>query len=161
MRKPLVIIAALAAATALAVPAAASTASKKKPVKLEGKVNNEGIGRVVDGAVEIEADDFYFEKTFIKGAAGETVSVTVTNEGDVQHTFTIEAQDIDETLDAGDTITVDVELPDSGKPVTGYCRFHRGTGMQLAFFSKAGGRGTRTDGSQPTDDSQPTGGYGY
>ncbi|MBM3672537.1 MAG: hypothetical protein FJW86_10220 [Actinobacteria bacterium] len=168
MRKPLVIIAAIAAAGALGVPAVASTAAKKKPVKLEGDVVNKGIGKVVDGAVEIDADDFFFKKTFIKGTAGETVSVTVENTGDVEHTFTIEDQDIDENLAVGDSVTVQVEIAANGKPVTGFCRLHRGSGMQFAFFTKSGGKASSEDRSkeQPddtTDDSDDSGGgsFGY
>jgi plastocyanin len=158
MRKALVIFVALAAASSIAWPAAASQPAKKKPVKLEGKVNNKGTGKVVDGAVEMEADDFYFEDTFIKGAKGDTVTVTIKNEGSVQHTFTIDKQDISETLDPGDSATIEVEIPANGKPAAGYCRFHEGSGMKFAFFSKSGGK-ARSEDSKDTGGSN--GGYGY
>lgn len=156
MRKPLVIIAAIAAAAALAIPAAASTPEKKKPVKLEGDVTNKGVGKVVDGAVEMEADDFYFKKTFIRSTAGETVSVTVVNEGDVEHTFTIESQDIDETVGPDDSVSVEVEIPANGKPVTGFCRIHRGSGMQFAFFVKSGGTAGSEDSSGTSSTTSTT-----
>lgn len=164
MRKSLVVIAAIAAAAAITAPAVASTAAKKKPVKLEGAVTNKGTGKAVDGAVEIEAGDFFFKKTFIKGTSGETVAVTIVNEGDVEHTFTIDDQDIDETLAVDDSVTVDVEIPANGKPVSGYCQFHRGSGMQFAFFTKSGGKSgsegsTSTTGGS-TGNTSP-GGYGY
>jgi plastocyanin len=158
MRKALVIFTALAAAVSIVGPAAASGPTKKKPVKLEGKVTNKGTGKAVDGQVEMKVDNFFFEDTFIKAKKGETVTVTITNEGGVQHTFTIDKQDIDETLDPGDSATIDVDVPANGKPVAGYCRFHKGSGMQFAFFSKSGGK-TRSEDS--SDDGGSTGGYGY
>jgi plastocyanin len=167
MRKALVIVVALTLAAGIALPAAASTGAKKKPVKLEGKVNNKGTEKVKDGAIEISADDFFFDATFIKGAKGETVAVTITNDGGVQHTFTIDSQDIDETIDPGDSVTVDVEVRANGKPAPGYCAIHLGEGMKFAFFSKSGGKARSEDKSDDksdkdtSDDDTPTGGYGY
>jgi plastocyanin len=158
MRKVLVIVVALSVAAGIALPAAASTGAKKKPVKLEGKVNNKGTEKVRDGAIDISADDFFFDATFIKGTKGETVAVTVTNDGGVEHTFTIDSQDVDETIDPGDSVTLDVEIPANGKPVRGYCAIHPGEGMKFAFFSKSG-RGARSE--DKSDDDAPPGGYGY
>ncbi len=137
--------------------AGAATPAKKPPVKLSGDVTNKGIGAAVDGAADMAADDFFFKKTFIKSPAGQTVSVTITNEGSTQHTFTIDAQDIDEELSSGDTVTVDVEIPASGKPIAGYCRFHKSSGMQFAFFSKSGGKAK----SSSDNGGTTQGGYGY
>ncbi|MEX2268642.1 MAG: hypothetical protein WEA75_08165 [Acidimicrobiia bacterium] len=158
MRKALVIFVALAAAASIALPAAASGPTKKKPVKLEGKVNNKGTEKVKDGAIEISADDYFFDATFIKGVKGETVSVTVTNDGAEQHTFTIDSQDIDETITQDDSITVDVKIPANGKPVPGYCNIHIGEGMKFAFFSRSGSKVSSED---KPDTNPPTGGYGY
>ena len=158
MRK--LIAASIAAITivSLAGVAAASVPAKKPPVKLSGSVNNEGTTKAVDGAVEVSVGDFFFDPTFVKAPKGEVVSVTVTNDGGTQHTFTIDKQDIDETLNAGDTLTVEVTLPANGKPAVGYCRFHKGSGMQFAFFSKAGTKAKTTD---TTDSTGNQGGYGY
>jgi plastocyanin len=159
MRKPLAIAVALAASAVLIVPAGASTPDKKKPVKLEGEVTNKGTGKAKNGEVEMAADDFYFEKTFIKATKGETVTVTLENEGDVDHSFTIDSQDIDETVKPDDTITIEVEVPANGKPVAGYCKFHKESGMQFAFFSRSGKRGG--SGGSTDDSTGSSGGYGY
>lgn len=138
MRKCLIAGVAVLAAISIAGVAAASTPTKPKPPKLEGEVNSKGVGKVADGKVDLEADDFYFEKTFIKGKAGSKVAVSVTNEGSTAHTFTIDAQKVDETLQPGDSIDVTVKVPSNGKPARFYCRFHKERGMQGEFFSKAG-----------------------
>ena len=150
----------IAAVTLLSVGGVAGAAppTKKAPVKLSGDVTNKGTGSVTNGAADIEVNDFFFKKTFIKATKGKTVSVTVTNEGSNQHTFTIDAQDVDETLDPGKSVTIDVEIPADGKPVAGYCRFHKGSGMKFAFFSKSG---SKAKPSSTDDDSTTPGGYGY
>ena len=157
MRKPIVVVVAVVSALMLSGVAYASTAAKKAPVKLSGPVNNHGNGKVKGGEVELEVDDIYFEKTFIKGKKGETVTVTITNEGSQQHTFTLDKQDIDEEIDSGDSVTVEVKIPKNGKPAAAYCRFHKSGGMQMAFYSKSG----KTAKSTSSDDSESSGGYNY
>jgi plastocyanin len=78
--------------------------------------------------VELEADDFYFEPTVLTGEAGQEVTLTITNEGDAPHNFSITDQDIDENLDPGDETEVTVTFPDSGTVVF-FCSFHQGNGM--------------------------------
>ena len=70
-------------------------------MKIEGGATNKGTKTVKGGTTTIEADDFYFEKTFQKVTAGQTVSVTIENEGSAQHTFTIDSLNIDEVLERG------------------------------------------------------------
>jgi hypothetical protein len=160
MRRAFVVVLTFGLLAAVALPAASSTSAKKKPVKLEGKVNNKGVDKVKNGAVEIEADEFFFDGTFIKGKAGDLVEVTVSNEGAVEHTFTIDDLDIDEELQPGASVTVDVEIPADGSPLTGFCKLHVASGMQFAFFSKKGGA-TRSDDSGGSDDDGGAGGYSY
>ena len=144
--------------SAFAVVALPATAAKKPPVKLSGKVTNEGIGKVKNGAVTIEADDFSFEKTFLKSPAG-SVEVTVENEGDAPHTFTIDGQDVDEQLAPGKSATVTVDVTD-GQPVEFYCRFHSGSGMKGAFYTaSAAGASTKT-GASGSSGSGGSGGSG-
>jgi plastocyanin len=161
MRKLLAVLAtaAVALGLGLAGTAGASTAAAKGPVTLKGKVNNKGAGVVKNGAVDVEADNFYFKKTFLKGKAGSTVTVKVENEGSVTHTFTIDNQGIDKTLQPGSKATVKVKIPKNGKIANFYCRFHVGQGMQGAFFSKAGAAATAKDPNSTS--SKSSGGYGY
>ena len=138
-----------AAVLALGLGAAPAFASAKPPVSIDGKVTNEGVGKVKDGAVDVEADDFSFDKTFLKSASG-SVEVTVENEGKVAHTFTVDGQDVDVQLAPGAKKTVTVEVA-GGDPVVFYCRFHQASGMQGAFFTKkstaATSSGTKSSGS--------------
>ena len=78
--------------------------------------------------LELEADDFYFGPTVLDGDAGQSLTLSLHNEGDAPHTFTIDEAGIDEELQPGDEGSIDVTFPDSGALVF-YCRFHRGQGM--------------------------------
>lgn len=107
------------------------------PVSLEGEVNDHGTATVEGGSMEMEADDFYFEPTFVNAEPGTTVDVEVTNEGETAHTFTIDGQDVDIELDPGESETAKVTIPDSGN-LPFFCRFHIDQGMQGAFVTSSG-----------------------
>jgi len=57
----------------------------------------------------------------------------VTNTGSALHNLTIESLGIDEDVQAGETITVQVKLPDSGS-VPFICKYHVANGMKGAFL---------------------------
>jgi hypothetical protein len=169
------VLVAASATVGLGVSAGASVAAKKPPVKIEGGATNKGTKTVKGDATSIEADDSYFEKTFQKVTAGQTVSVTIENEGSAQHTFTIDSLNIDEVLNSGDSTTVEVVVPADGATVVFYCRFHGDPGkMKGAFFTKtrattsssledSGSRnsGSRNSGSGSSGSgSDDSGGYG-
>ncbi|HXF37110.1 MAG TPA: cupredoxin domain-containing protein [Actinomycetota bacterium] len=99
-------------------------------VEIGGEQANDHGSEDVSGAsgFELEADDFYFAPTILRGTAGERLSIDVVNEGNAAHTFTIDEQGIDEELQPGGNATVEVTFPDSGTLVF-YCRFHRSQGM--------------------------------
>lgn len=114
-----------------------TVASGPAPVTLEGDVTNRGTEDLSGSELDLELDDFYFSPTFIKVAAGGTVTLRLTNEGEAPHTFTIDSLGVDEEVPAGETADVEVEVPDSGATAW-YCRFHKSQGMQGAFFFNEG-----------------------
>jgi plastocyanin len=86
-----------------------------------------------DTSVEVEAEDeedqFYFKPSTIIGTAGQSIVIAVQNEGGVEHTFTIDDQDIDVSLSPEQVREVTVTFPDSGS-VEYYCRIHVNLGMK-------------------------------
>src|SRR5436190_24210850 len=100
MRKLATAAAALAAGILVlgACGSGSSSASKSKtttapasvPVQLTGKVTDKGTKDVSGkSTVEVEADDYYFNPTFLKATPGATLDVSLKNEGKQVHTFTI------------------------------------------------------------------------
>ena len=111
---------------------------------------------------EVEVDNFYFAPTVLEGEAGQTLTISLHNEGSAPHTFTIEDQGIDEELQPGDEgVTVDVTFPESGA-VAYICRFHVGGGMagglSVGGDLEAGSGSTGTS-DETSDDSGSGGGY--
>jgi plastocyanin len=129
------------------------------------EATNHGSADVTGSAeFELELDDFYFGPTVLEGEAGQSLTVTMHNEGDAPHTFTIDEAGIDEQLQPGDEdVSVDVTFPDSGAAVF-YCSFHRSQGM-LGALSVGGDLGAGSGGEhedESSDDSGSSGGgYNY
>ncbi|MGH9182262.1 MAG: cupredoxin domain-containing protein [Acidimicrobiales bacterium] len=103
-------------------------------MELEGEVNDHGTVELAESSLEMEQDDFYFGPTFVKAEPGSTVTVDLINEGDADHTFTVEEQGIDAVLEPGGRQSVEVTVPDGGTLVF-VCRFHLSQGMQGAFVA--------------------------
>jgi plastocyanin len=135
-------------ATATSTPSEAPS----PPVSLSGVVNDHGredlSARGAEVSLELELDNFYFEPTFIKVAPGATVKLEAFNEGDVQHNFGIDSPAVDQTFDPEARRSFDVKLPTSGV-VNFYCKFHRGQGMQGAFYFEEGGTAAPATPTQP------------
>jgi plastocyanin len=108
----------------------ASTAAEK----LSGKVNDKGTKSIVGkDELELEADDFYFQPTYIKVTPGQKVKVEMENEGDATHTFTSSELGVDDQLSPGAKKTVTVTAPMTAGLAEFHCNFHSGMGMRGAF----------------------------
>ena len=111
------------------------------------QANDHGTKAVEDsGKTEVELDDFYFKPTVLEGKAGEKVTLELKNEGNTEHSFTIDSQGIDKDIQPGDEAEVTVTIPKSGV-VSFYCKFHKSSGMAgaLAVTGQSGGTGGMTD----------------
>src|SRR5437867_3593555 len=122
------------AAPAGAATAAASQTSAKSAT-LAGVVHHDHGTRDISGqrVVKMEADDYYFGPTFLRGKPGQRVRLRVENESGTLHTITIADQQIDRDILPKKSIEVDVTAPPSGA-VTFTCKFHGPLGItgQLA-----------------------------
>ncbi len=109
-----------------------SGSSDAPPVSLSGQTNDKGTATAGDD-LALELDDNYFEPTFIKARAGQSVSIELENEGSNPHTFTSTALGVDEEVPAGAKKTVTVTAPAAGNAEF-QCRFHQAAGMRGAVF---------------------------
>jgi plastocyanin len=100
---------------------------------LTGAIEDRGTAEASSGAVTLDASEFAFAPTCVESDAGEMLEVTVTNTGSALHNLSVESLGIDEDVQAGETITVQVTLPDSGS-LPFVCKYHVSDGMQGAFL---------------------------
>jgi plastocyanin len=82
---------------------------------------------------ELEMDNdngkFYFKPTVLKGTAGQQLTLTLKNEGNTVHNFSLvgsEANGVD--VQAGQEGSMQVTFPQSGF-VEFFCKYHRSLGM--------------------------------
>jgi plastocyanin len=138
-----------------------STGSNEAPlVSLNGTVNNHGnkdLGSATK--LEVELDDLYFAPTFVKAKPGSEVEISLKNEGETQHTFTIDETKTNVEVAPGKSGNVKVKLPASGA-LAFYCSFHRASGMQGAF-SVSEAAATPANPAPNTTAASSSGGYGY
>jgi plastocyanin len=84
-------------------------------------------GRV---AFEIEAGDFFFTPTYLRGTAGQQIALGVVNTSDgTRHNFTITDQGINQDIAPGEAAQINVTFPESGALIF-LCKFHVSQGMQ-------------------------------
>ena len=164
MRKLLISVAIVAAALVPTTAAFATTSAKTTPppVKISGKVNNHGTATATGGTIAITQHDYFFSPTFVQVPKGVTsLTVTVTNMGQAEHSFTVPAANI--TADLNPTASMTFTVPVTGNGVFFYCRFHRQLGMDGAFFTKKGVKIATSpgSGSSTATTSGSSGGYGY
>lgn len=79
-------------------------------------------------AATITLVDNAFEPSDPVVAAGD---VELVNEGEAPHTFTVEGEDVDVEVEAGQTATAIIDL-DAGT-YTLFCEFHRAQGMETTL----------------------------
>jgi plastocyanin len=118
-----------------------STTESGASATLTGKVNTKSTADVsgkADAELEVEADDFYFKPTYVRGKPGQTITVELHNEGAAKHTFTVSALDVDVPLAPDAKQDVTVTLPDQAGLVEFHCDFHSAMGMRGAFVVGTG-----------------------
>jgi plastocyanin len=119
-------------------PAGAKTS---KPVSIDGKVNVKGkkdISGKTSATIDLEADDYYFEPTFVKVSPGEKVTIEIENEGSTTHTFTSDSLNVDQQISSGKSKKFTITVPSDAKAFEFHCDFHEDMGMKGAFYTKTG-----------------------
>src|ERR671937_1859221 len=125
---------------------------------LAGVSANDHGTKQVSGTTEIELDDYYFEPTVLKGKPGAKVTLELKNEGKVEHNFSLDAQHIDQDVDAGESAKVTVTIPQSGM-LSFYCKYHKSMGMAGALEASGSAAGGGTTTEETTTEETTTGRY--
>jgi YVTN family beta-propeller protein len=93
--------------------------------------------------LELEADDYYFSPTFLRGRPGQTLTLLVENEAGTLHNISIPALGIDKDIPPKGKVQVDVTFPASGTLALS-CKFHGPLGMNGQLLTgDAGATGAR------------------
>ena len=121
--------------------------------------NNHG-AKTVSSSAEVVLNDYYFSPTVLQGRPGSAVTLTLKNEGSVEHNFTVSGQSVDQNIQPGSSEKVSVTIPKSGA-VSFYCKFHKSMGMAGALEVSGSGGMTGTGGGTTTVGTTTSKGYGY
>src|SRR2546428_5256973 len=78
--------------------------------------------------LELEADDYYFSPTFLRGRPGQKLTLLVESEASTLHNISIPAPGIDRNIPPKGKVQVDVTFPASGMLAVS-CKFHGSLGM--------------------------------
>jgi len=130
-RKIAVQAAAGAATTSPAPPrAAAAPAGKGKSVTLGGVTYADHGSKDVRNLskLELEADDYYFSPTFLRGNPGQKLTLIVESEAATLHNLSIPALGIDKDIPPKGKVQIAVTFPASGV-LAFFCKFHGPLGM--------------------------------
>ena len=93
--------------------------------------------------LELEADDYYFSPTFLRGKPGQKLTLLVENEASTLHNISIPSLGIDNDIPPKGKVQVDVTFPASGMLAVS-CKFHGSLGMNGQLLTgDAGPRGAR------------------
>ena len=105
-------------------------------VGFTGPVNDHGAATATSSQLKLEADDFFFSPTCVTRVSAGAVTLLVHNPGFSLHSITIPAQNIDEDVARGQTVTVQVNV--GFAPVPFFCKYHRTSGMLGALLPGEG-----------------------
>src|SRR5437667_256885 len=135
-----------AAATPPAQPRAAASASgKSKSVTLGGVAYADHGTKDVRNLskLELEADDYYFSPTFLRGKPGQKLTLLVENEASTLHNISVPSLGIDNDIPPKGKVQVNVTFPASGMLAVS-CKFHGSLGMNGQLLTgDAGPSGAR------------------
>jgi len=111
--------AAVIIATAGLVFAGCGGGGGSKKTSANGASSSGGGGATMN----LVAKDFMFEPATITATAGKPITVTIKNEGQAEHNFSIESLKVNQDIEKGDTKTVTFTPTQSG-PVQFFCEYH-------------------------------------
>jgi plastocyanin len=78
--------------------------------------------------LELEADDYYFSPTFLRGRPGQKLTLIVESEGRALHNISIPALGIDKNIPPRGKVQFEVTFPPSAV-LAFTCKFHAALGM--------------------------------
>jgi plastocyanin len=81
----------------------------------------------------IHADDYYFEPTFVRVAAGQRLRVSILNRAGTLHNLSVPALGVDRDVPPQARADLDLVAPESGSLLF-FCKFHGPLGQNGRFL---------------------------
>ncbi len=119
-----------------AVSPAGATAKCPASAGLTENAKDRGSVKAAGSVIAIEAGDSFFAPTCETQVPPGKVTVVTKNTGSALHNFSIPDQGIDVDVQAGKSITVEVDL--SSPSLVFFCKYHRTSGMVGALLQGPG-----------------------
>src|SRR5207245_4470042 len=118
------------ATTPAPVQPARAASGKSKSITLGGVTYaNRGTKDVRNlSKLDLEADDYYFSPTFLRGKPGQKLTLLVESEARTLHNLSISSLGIDKDIPPKGKVRLEVTFPASGV-LAFTCKFHGGLGM--------------------------------
>jgi plastocyanin len=106
--------------------------------------------------VTVVATDFAFDTATIEADSGETIELTLQNDGEAPHTFSSDDIDVNVETDPGTTATGTFTVPDEAGTYEFHCEVHpdQMMGEIVVGGGDAGSTGDTTDTSDETDTTE-------
>jgi YVTN family beta-propeller protein len=129
-------LAGAAATTPAVAPATGAPAGKSRTVTLGSMTYADHGSKDARSRTKLplEADDYYFSPTFVRGAPGQKLTLLVENEASTLHNLSIPSLGIDRDIPPKAKVQVDVTFPASGV-LAFSCKFHGPLGMNGQFLA--------------------------
>lgn len=90
----------------------------------DGGADGGGGGDGGGSTAKVTIHDFAFDPNTLSGAAGETLSIEITNEDSAEHSFTLDDDSASQDFEGGESGTVEVTLPDEAGSLGWHCQYH-------------------------------------
>ncbi len=101
--------------------------------------------------IDLEADSFYFDPTFLSGKPGQKLTIKVENDSTTLHNFSVKSLGIDSDVQPKGDSEIEVTFPDTGVLLF-YCKYHTGQGMNGELLA-----GNAAPGAPAADTAAPSG----
>ena len=86
---------------------------------------------------KVEEYDFRFEPTTVSAKPGETVTLTLKNEGKREHNFSITSLGVSQDLEKDKSATVTFTAPSSAGDVQFFCKYHQASNNMVGTLHVA------------------------
>src|SRR5205085_6806257 len=115
----------IAATTGLVLAGCGGGGSSKSSATTEGTTATSAASNA-GGAVTLNlaTKDFAFEPTTLSATAGKPVTVTIKNQGQAEHNFSISSLSVDKDIEKGESQTVTFTPSKSGS-LQFFCKYHK------------------------------------